>query len=116
MIYGIVQTPPGSTLEYTNEKCLELQAVCKSLDEVTSVSSIAGYEVLTEWRGSNAGTCIINLKSWKDRKLNFEQVIEELEERGRKISNIKLEFFETTSGSWLRRRGGLLGQSIGSNQ
>lgn len=94
MIYGIVQTPPGSTLEYTNEKCHELQAVCKSLDEVTSVSSIAGYEVLTEGRGSNAGTCIINLKTWNDRKLTSKQIIEELEERGRKISNIKLEFFE----------------------
>ncbi|MFM8398547.1 MAG: efflux RND transporter permease subunit, partial [Pirellula sp.] len=64
MIYGIVQTPPGSTLEYTNAKCHELQAVCKELDEVDSVSSIAGYEVLTEGRGSNAGTCIINLKPW----------------------------------------------------
>lgn len=94
MIYGIVQTPPGSTLEYTNAKCHELQALCKSLDEVTSVSSIAGYEVLTEGRGSNAGTCIINLKTWNDRKLTSKQIIEELEERGRKISNIKLEFFE----------------------
>jgi multidrug efflux pump subunit AcrB len=64
------------------------------MDEVTSVSSIAGYEVLTEGRGSNAGTCIINLKPWAERKLNSKQIIEELEERGRKIANIKLEFFE----------------------
>jgi multidrug efflux pump subunit AcrB len=94
MIYGIVQTPPGSTLEYTNSKCHELQAVCKGLEEVTSVSSIAGYEVLTEGRGSNAGTCIINLKPWDERKLTSKQIIEELEERGRQIANIKLEFFE----------------------
>jgi multidrug efflux pump subunit AcrB len=94
MIYGIVQTPPGSTLEYTNAKCHELQAICKELDEVTSVSSIAGYEVLTEGRGSNAGTCIINLKPWADRELTSKQIIEELEERGREIANVKLEFFE----------------------
>ncbi|MCA9143067.1 MAG: efflux RND transporter permease subunit [Planctomycetaceae bacterium] len=94
MIYGIVQTPPGSTLEYTNSKCHELQAICKEMDEITSVSSIAGYEVLTEGRGSNAGTCIINLKPWADRELTSKQIIEELEEKGREIANIKLEFFE----------------------
>lgn len=94
MIYGIVQTPPGSTLEYTNAKCHELQAICKTMDEVVSVSSIAGYEVLTEGRGSNAGTCIINLKPWAERDLTSKDIIEELEERGQKISNVKLEFFE----------------------
>lgn len=94
MIYGIVQTPPGSTLEYTNSKCHELQAVCKQMDEITSVSSIAGYEVLTEGRGSNAGTCIINLKPWAERELTSKQIIEELEEKGVEIANVKLEFFE----------------------
>ena len=29
MIYGIIQTPPGSTLEYTNAKSHELQAIAK---------------------------------------------------------------------------------------
>ena len=94
MIYGIIQTPPGSTLEYTNAKSHELQAICKDLDGVTSVSSLAGYEVLTEGRGSNAGTCLINLKPWAERKLTSKQIIEELEEKGREIANVKLEFFE----------------------
>lgn len=94
MIYGIVQTPPGSTLEYTNQKCHELQQICEEMDEITSVSSIAGYEVLTEGRGSNAGTCIINLKPWADRELTSKQIIEELEELGNDIANVKLEFFE----------------------
>jgi HAE1 family hydrophobic/amphiphilic exporter-1 len=94
IIYGIIQTPPGSTLEYTNSKAHELQAICKTLEEVNSVSSLAGYEVLTEGRGSNAGTCIINLKPWAERKLTSKQIIEELEEKGRAISNVKLEFYE----------------------
>lgn len=94
MIYGIVQTPPGSTLEYTNSKCHELQAICEEMDEITSVSSIAGYEVLTEGRGSNAGTCLINLKPWADREMTSREIIEELEERGTDIANVKLEFFE----------------------
>ena len=94
MIYGIIQTPPGSTLEYTNAKSHELQAIARDTEGVTSVSSLAGYEVLTEGRGSNAGTCLINLKNWSDRKLTSRQIIEELEEKGRQISNVKLEFFE----------------------
>ena len=94
MIYGIIQTPPGSTLEYTNAKSHELQAIARETEGITSVSSLAGYEVLTEGRGSNAGTCLINLKSWSDRKKTSKQIIEELEEKGSKIANVKLEFFE----------------------
>ncbi|MCA9620950.1 MAG: efflux RND transporter permease subunit, partial [Myxococcales bacterium] len=94
MIYGIIQTPPGSTLEYTNAKSHELQALCKQIEEITSVTSVAGYEVLTEGRGSNAGTVLINLKPWKERERTSKEIIEELEEKGREIANVKLEFFE----------------------
>jgi len=94
MIYGIIQTPPGSTLEYTNEKSHELQKIARETEGITSVSSLAGYEVLTEGRGSNAGTCLINLKNWSDRKLTSKQIIEKLERKGKEISNVKLEFFE----------------------
>jgi len=94
IVYGIIQTPPGSTLEYTNAKSHELQAIAKGVEGVTSVSSLAGYEVLTEGRGSNAGTCIINLKPWTERKLTAKQIIEELEEKCQGLSNVKVEFFE----------------------
>ena len=94
ILYGIIQTPPGSTLEYTNAKSHELQEIAKEIEGVTSVTSLAGYEVLTEGRGSNAGTCIINLKPWSERKRTARQIIEELEEKCRQITNVKLEFFE----------------------
>src|SRR5262245_48364685 len=93
-IYGIIQTPPGSTLEYTNSKSQELEQIAREVDGVTSITSLAGYEVLTEGRGSNAGTCIINLKPWSERKKTARQIIEELEEKSRKMSNVKIEFFE----------------------
>jgi HAE1 family hydrophobic/amphiphilic exporter-1 len=94
VIYGIIQTPPGSTLEYTNAKANELQMIARELDEVVSVTSLAGYEVLTEGRGSNAGTCIINLSDWSERTLTAREIIDELETRCRRITNVKLEFFE----------------------
>lgn len=94
MIYGILQTPPGSTLEYTNSKSTELQEIAKTIDGVNSVSAIAGYEVLTEGRGSNAGTCLINLKAWSERKMTSKQIIHELEKKCSVMTNVKLEFFE----------------------
>ena len=94
IIYAVVQTPPGSTLEYTNAKSRQLEEIAKEVEEVTSVTSLAGYEVLTEGRGSNAGTCILNLKNWSDRTRTAREIIEELEEKCRRMSNVKLEFFE----------------------
>ncbi|MBL9039273.1 MAG: efflux RND transporter permease subunit [Archangium sp.] len=93
MIYAIVQTPPGTTLERTNDVSREVQHIAEQVDGVASVSSLAGYEVLTEGRGSNAGTCLINLKSWSQRKHTAAEIIEELEQRSKDIG-ATVEFFQ----------------------
>lgn len=93
MIYAIIQTPPGSTIEVTNKVARELEGIASKIDGVQSVSSLAGYEVLTEGRGSNAGTCIINLKDWAQRKHSVQEVIHELEEKTHDFGAI-IEFFE----------------------
>ena len=92
-IYAIIQTPPGSTLETTNKVSGQLQKICEGVEGVESVSSLAGYEIMTEGRGSNAGTCLINLKTWSDRKHSVTEVIEELEEKSKNLGAI-VEFFE----------------------
>jgi HAE1 family hydrophobic/amphiphilic exporter-1 len=94
IIYAVIQTPPGSTLEYTNAKSQELEAIAKQAEGVASVTSVAGYEILTEGRGSNAGTAIINLKDWSEREQTAREIIEELEEKTQEITDVKLEFFE----------------------
>lgn len=93
MIYAIIQTPPGSTLETTNKVARHLQSLAKQIEGVESVSSLAGYEVLTEGRGSNAGTCIINLKDWSERKQSVKQIIEELEEKTKNFGAV-VEYFQ----------------------
>lgn len=92
-IYAIIQTPPGSTLETTNQVSQRLQKICEEIDGVESVSSLAGYEIMTEGRGSNAGTCLINLKPWSERKHKVTEIMEELEEKSRDLG-AKIEFFE----------------------
>ena len=94
MIYAIVQTPPGSTLERTNDITRKLQAIAEKVEGIQSVSALAGYEVLTEGRGSNAGTCLINLKPWNERKQTVNEIIYELEERAKVIPGATIEFFD----------------------
>ncbi|SHM90012.1 hydrophobic/amphiphilic exporter-1, HAE1 family [Chitinophaga jiangningensis] len=94
MIYAIIQTPPGSTLERTNHIAGQLQKIAEKVEGVESVSALAGYEVLTEGRGSNAGTCLINLKNWSDRKHSAVEIIEELEDKARVIPGATIEFFQ----------------------
>jgi HAE1 family hydrophobic/amphiphilic exporter-1 len=93
MLYAIIQTPPGSTLERTYAKSRELQEIAEHIEGIASVSALAGYEVLTEGRGSNAGTCLVNLKPWSEREHTVEEIIAELEEKTREISGVTIEFF-----------------------
>lgn len=92
-IYAIIQTPPGSTLERTNEVSVHLQAIAEEIEDIESVTSLAGYEILTEGRGSNAGTCLINLKNWEHREHTVKEIIELLEEKSHNLGAV-IEFFE----------------------
>ncbi|WP_214225976.1 efflux RND transporter permease subunit [Pedobacter sp. B4-66] len=94
MFYAIIQTPPGSSLERTNEVSEKLQKIAEKIDGVQSVSSLAGYEILTEGTGSNSGTCLINLKSWEDRKHSVQEIMTDLEEKSKDIQGATIEFFQ----------------------
>ena len=94
MFYAVIQTPPGSSLERTNQVAEKLQKIAEGMEDVQSVSSLAGYEILTEGTGANSGTCLINLKSWSDRKHSVQEVISELEERSKDIAGATIEFFQ----------------------
>src|SRR6478609_7465603 len=94
MFYAVIQTPPGSSLERTNEIAERLQKVAEEVEGVSSVSSLAGYEILTEGTGANSGTCLINLKGWEDRKHSVQEVMAELEEKSKDITGATIEFFQ----------------------
>ena len=93
LLYAIIQTPPGSTLERTNDVAKQLQTIAAKVPGVRSVSSLAGYEVLTEGRGSNAGTCLIDLLPWEERSKTDMEIIEELEEKTQDLG-ATIEFFQ----------------------
>lgn len=92
-LYGIVQTPPGSSLEYTNQVINQLQKIAQKVEGVDSITSIVGYEIMTEGRGSNAGTCLINLEDWEERHESVHEIKEVLEHKTGTLG-AKVEFFE----------------------
>jgi len=94
MFYAIIQTPPGSSLERTNQIAEKLQKIAEKVEGVQSVSALAGYEILTEGTGSNSGTCLINLKSWEDRTHSVQEIIQELEEKTEEINGATIEYFQ----------------------
>ncbi|MCW3070337.1 MAG: transporter, hydrophobe/amphiphile efflux family [Bacteroidetes bacterium] len=93
MFYAIILTPPGSTLERTDAVAVQVQKVASEIEDVKSVSTMAGFEILSEGTGANAGTCLINLKSWDERKHSVEEVMKELEEKTKDIKGASIEFF-----------------------
>lgn len=94
LIYAIVQTPPGTTLEQTNAVSQRLAGLAKDVPGIANISSLAGYEVLTEGRGSNAGTLLLDLKPWSERKESIADIIGNLEKKAHEIPGATIEFFE----------------------
>ena len=97
MIYAVIETPPGATIERTNEVAQQLLKIAEKEEGVESVSSLAGFEILSEGTSANSGSCLINLKDWKHRKRTAKQIIEDLEKKCERITQANIDFFEPPS-------------------
>jgi len=92
-IYVNITTPSGATLERTEHVVDEVQKVANSLPSVASVSSLTGFNVLTDGTGANFGMNLISLKRWDERSLNDQQIINELRTKTQYIKDAKIDFF-----------------------
>jgi hydrophobic/amphiphilic exporter-1 (mainly G- bacteria), HAE1 family len=115
MIYAVLQTPPGSTLERTYDVSLQLKEVAKKIEGVESVSSLAGFEILTQGRGSNSGTILINMKPWDKRHHTAKEIIAELEEKVKDIPGAAIEFFDPPAVPGYGAAGGIALQLLDKN-
>ena len=97
MIYAVIETPPGATIERTNKVAHQLASIIAKEDGVESVSSLAGYEILSEGTSANSGSCLINLKPWKERSRTAKEIINDLENKCKQITDANIEFFEPPS-------------------
>lgn len=92
-IYANITSPSGATLERTEKVVDAIQLVANELDMVSSVSTLAGFNVLTDGTGANFGMNLISLKNWDKRKYTDQEIIEILKDKTKNIQDAKIEFF-----------------------
>lgn len=93
MIYVAVTTPPGATVDRTEAVLNEVDRLSRDLDIVETVSTLAGYSIVTEVSGASYGMGMINLKAWDDRNQTVDDVIRVLREKTAHIADAEIEFF-----------------------
>jgi len=92
-IYANITTPSGATLERTEKVVDEVQKIASTVEGVNSVSSLAGFSVLSDGSGAVYGMNLISLKNWADRTVSDKEVMNLLEEKTRHIKDAGIEFF-----------------------
>lgn len=92
-IYASITTPSGATLERTEKVVDAIQKTAQSIDGVESVSTLAGFNVLSDGTGASFGMNLISLKKWDQRTKSDKEIIEELKEKTKYIKDAKIEFF-----------------------
>ncbi|UJP63736.1 efflux RND transporter permease subunit [Mongoliitalea daihaiensis] len=93
MVYVNVTTPPGATVERTTEVMDMVQASLLPLEEVETISTLAGYSLMTETAGASYGMGMINLVGWGDRDKNVNELITDYQERVSHIKGAEIQFF-----------------------
>ena len=92
-IYASVTTPSGATLERTEAVVDAIQETAQKVEGVESVSTLAGFNVLSDGTGASFGMNLITLKKWDQRKMSDKEIIEVLKEKTRYIKDARIEFF-----------------------
>ena len=93
MIYVNVDTPPGATLERSEAVLNNVQAALLPFDEVESISTLAGYSLMTETEGASFGMGMVNLKPWDQRDMSADDLISIFADRTSHIKDAQIQFF-----------------------
>lgn len=93
VIYANITSPVGATLERTEAISDSIQKVASAIESVNSVSSLAGYSLLSEGTGATYGMNLISLKPWKERNVSDKELINLLEKETKHIKDADIEFF-----------------------
>ncbi|MFN8355428.1 MAG: efflux RND transporter permease subunit [Spirosomataceae bacterium] len=92
-VYANVTTPSGATLERTESVIDDIQQVASRLDAVESVSTLAGFSLMTDGSGASFGMGMINLKPWEQRSESVEDIVTVLMDKTKHIKDASIQFF-----------------------
>jgi len=93
MVYVSVTTPQGATVERTEKVLDEITTIAQKIDGVENVTTLAGYSIVTEIAGSSYGMAMINMSDWSERSKSVNDLIAELTEKTKGISDAQIEVF-----------------------
>lgn len=92
-IYVNVTTPVGATLERTEKVMSQIDLAAKTIDAIESISTLAGFSMMTDGTGASFGMSTISLKPWKNRKESADEIIALLKEKTKHILDAEIQFF-----------------------
>ncbi|WP_460693523.1 efflux RND transporter permease subunit [Mucilaginibacter puniceus] len=93
MIYASIATPPGSTVERTEQVCKQIYEATKSIGAVESVSTLSGYNLVSDIAGASYGMVMISLKPWDERDEDVQDIIDIMQEKTRNVADASIEYF-----------------------
>ena len=93
VFYVNVTTPPGATVERTETVLSKVEEILLQEGVIESVSTLAGYSLMTEGEGASYGMSMVSLKAWDERDVSVSDMIKRIEEKTKDINDAKIEFF-----------------------
>lgn len=92
-IYANVTTPSGATVERTEIVMDLIQQEAAKLPSVESVSTLAGFSLMTDGSGASFGMGMVNLAPWSQRKESADEIAAILAEKTAYIKDADIQFF-----------------------
>jgi multidrug efflux pump len=72
VIFGRLQSPPGSTVQYTSEQLRAVESYYATIPEASAYNAIAGFPTV------DFGNAILRLKPWEERTRKQQDIAREL--------------------------------------
>ncbi len=93
MIYANIALPAGATVERTQDVMADIERITREEQSIESISTLAGYSLMTESAGASYGMAMINLKPWDQRIVSVNELISSLQEKAESIHGADIQFF-----------------------
>ncbi|MEY2793538.1 MAG: hypothetical protein RJA76_1530, partial [Bacteroidota bacterium] len=91
-LYVNVTSPPGATLERTENALSSIYQKIKKDPSIESFSSLSGFSLLTDGGGASFGMGIITLKPWTERTKTVDQLAESFYQQTKEIKEANIQF------------------------
>jgi len=82
VIFGRLQAPPGSTVQYTSDQLREVERYYETIPEAAAYNAVAGFPTV------DFGNAILRLKPWEERTRKQQDIARELNARFQQLPGV----------------------------